>query len=514
MNLISVAHSATAPAQTGWVKHWRDLDNPDGALRALLDSAWQSASALRGTEVVAAAAMLRQAFLQQDRFRHGFPCDEVETLLALGSLWEDDVDEAMRRAQTVSARGTGVRYRPVLATIMKLGFWRTRDFMPFYELSRGKAPHGNAMSLLTAIVNLSVEAAAEAEQLRFKLAEHLARDALLLCNKSGEIEAQASLLPTSVLAQLHYEAGSVDEADALLRGRLAAIEASGAIESALIAYILSAKIAAARGNQNVALLLLHRGEEIGVRRRWSRLVLHCKAEEVALRIHDARADLAEIALAQMKNFFCELDARSRNKDVDAWPLLAADLRLQIANGPSISTVQSLDDLRSAALRRNHPTLVVKLTILLSSALHSLGQVTRAQEELLAALHQGASTGLFRSFLDDMPFIEAGLKHLWRSPKARSLGHLGPYVGRLLAASMAPPLARKKFRTNHRLVESLSTRETIILRLMSLGLSNKSIARELQVTPETVKSHAKHIFIKLASKNRAEAASRATELGLI
>jgi DNA-binding CsgD family transcriptional regulator len=50
--------------------------------------------------------------------------------------------------------------------------------------------------------------------------------------------------------------------------------------------------------------------------------------------------------------------------------------------------------------------------------------------------------------------------------------------------------------------------------MSLGLSNKSIARELQITPETVKSHAKHIFIKLASKNRAEAVSRATELGLI
>jgi DNA-binding CsgD family transcriptional regulator len=133
---------------------------------------------------------------------------------------------------------------------------------------------------------------------------------------------------------------------------------------------------------------------------------------------------------------------------------------------------------------------------------------------LAALHQGANTGLFRSFLDDMPLIQTCLKQLWRSPQAKGLGHLGPYVGHLLTASPVNPPARKKFRTNHRLVESLSTRETIILRLMSLGLSNKSVARELQVTPETVKSHAKHIFIKLASKNRAEAVSRATELGLI
>ena len=514
MNLLSVAHSATAPAQHGWVQHWRDLDDPDRKLRELLDSAWRAAGTLKGSDVISAAAMLRQASLQKDRFRHGFPDDEVETLLALGSLWEDDIDEAMRRAQTLSARGTSARYRPVLATIMKLGFWRMRDFMPFYELCRGKTPHGNPIALLTAIVNLSIEAAAEAEQLRFKLAEHLARDALLLCDKSGALETHASLLPTCVLAQLHYEAGCLDKADALLRGRLTAIETSGAIESALLAYILSARIAAARGNQNVALLLLQRGEEIGLQRRWSRLVLHCKAEEVALRIHDGRPDLAEIALAQLKHFFFELDAQNRCRDIDAWPLQMAELRLQLANGPCVGTVRSLDELRSAALRRNHPAMVEKLTILLASALYALGEVARAQAELLAALHQGANTGLFRSFLDEMPFIEPCLKQLWHAPEAGRLGHLGPYAGRLLAASSTNPPLRKKFRTNHRLVESLSTRETTILRLMSLGLSNKSIARELQVTPETVKSHAKHIFIKLASKNRAEAVSRATELGLI
>ncbi|MFK2874807.1 LuxR C-terminal-related transcriptional regulator [Dyella lipolytica] len=458
--------------------------------------------------------MLRHAYLQRNHFRQDFPCDEVETLLAMGSLWEDDIDEAMFRARSVLARGTGARYRSALGAVMKFCFWRTRDFMPFYELSRGKTPRSHASSLLMTTVNLSIEAAAEAEQLRFKLAERLATDALSLCNTSIESQAYASLLPTAVLAQLHYEAGAVDEADTLLRGRLTAIEESGAIESALIAYILSAKIAAARGNQNIALLLLHRGEEIGVQRRWSRLVLHCKAEEIALRIHEERADLAELALKQVRSFLGELDTKGRPKHVDAWPLQIASLRLQMANGPSVCTARSLDDLRNAALHRNHPALVVKLTILLSSALCSLGQVTRAHEELLAALRQGANVGLFRSFLDEMPLIETPLKQLWRSPEAKSLGHLGPYVGRLLTAPSVHPSARKKFRTNHRLVESLSTRETIILRLMSLGMSNKSIARELQITPETVKSHAKHIFIKLASKNRAEAVSRATELGLI
>ncbi|RUL72482.1 LuxR C-terminal-related transcriptional regulator [Dyella choica] len=514
MNLLPVPPLATHPAELGWPRHWHDLDDPDGALRVLLDSAWHAVATLKGTDVLAAMAMLRHAFRDRERFSRDFPCDEVETLLAIGSLWEDNAEEALLRAQSVLARGTGARYRSALATVMKFAFWRTRDFRPFYELSRGKAPRGNAMSLLIAIAELSVEAAAEAEQLRFKLAERLARDALALCNTPMQAETYASLLPTCVLAQLHYEAGAVDEADALLRGRLSAIEEAGAIESALIAYILSARIAVAKGNQNIALLLLQRGEETGVQRCWPRLVLRCKADEVALHLHESRLDLAEATFQQLQNFCGSLDTKIRPKGLDKWPSQMAELRLQMANGPATSTVKSLDELRSLALHHNHPALVVRLTILLSSALHTLGQTTQAHVELLAALHQGANAGLFRSFIDDMPLIEAPLKQLWRSSGARHLGHLGPYVGRLLAAPLLHSSTRKKFRTSHRLVESLSTRETIILRLMSLGLSNKSIARELQITPETVKSHAKHIFIKLASKNRAEAVSRATELGLI
>ena len=50
--------------------------------------------------------------------------------------------------------------------------------------------------------------------------------------------------------------------------------------------------------------------------------------------------------------------------------------------------------------------------------------------------------------------------------------------------------------------------------MSCGLSNKRIAQELQITPETVKSHVKGIFIKLAVQTRAHAVSTAGALGLL
>jgi len=61
---------------------------------------------------------------------------------------------------------------------------------------------------------------------------------------------------------------------------------------------------------------------------------------------------------------------------------------------------------------------------------------------------------------------------------------------------------------------LSTKETAVIRLMGRGLSNKSIARELHVAPETVKCHAKRIFFKLSAHTRAEAVARASAMGIL
>ena len=62
--------------------------------------------------------------------------------------------------------------------------------------------------------------------------------------------------------------------------------------------------------------------------------------------------------------------------------------------------------------------------------------------------------------------------------------------------------------------SLSIRERMIVRLMGDGLSNKRIARQLSIAPETVKSHAKSIFLKLTVQTRAQAVYRAATLSLI
>jgi DNA-binding NarL/FixJ family response regulator len=61
---------------------------------------------------------------------------------------------------------------------------------------------------------------------------------------------------------------------------------------------------------------------------------------------------------------------------------------------------------------------------------------------------------------------------------------------------------------------LSRRERSIIEFIANGHSNKQIARTLGVTPETVKTYVKRIFIKLSAETRLQAVVRAQSLGLL
>jgi DNA-binding CsgD family transcriptional regulator len=70
--------------------------------------------------------------------------------------------------------------------------------------------------------------------------------------------------------------------------------------------------------------------------------------------------------------------------------------------------------------------------------------------------------------------------------------------------------------NETALESLgiSAREREVLELLAAGRSNKEIARHLDVSPNTVKTHVGNLFGKLAVRRRTQAISRARELGIL
>ena len=81
---------------------------------------------------------------------------------------------------------------------------------------------------------------------------------------------------------------------------------------------------------------------------------------------------------------------------------------------------------------------------------------------------------------------------------------GRYMTEALAQCMAESLTR----------QPLTTRETDVLRLLAVGQCNKTIARELEISSSTVKSHVQAILRKLSAASRTEAISLADRRGLL
>ncbi len=486
--------------------------NPSAPFQTL-DAVWEAVRRLNGEEVLDATKLLEPLLTDGQWLLGRSYQSEVQALVAIGYICKDDFHHAIALARHAADHREAARFHSILLTILRFGYWRTRNFEALYGLSRPRFSRASHISALSQIFNLSIEAAAEAEQLRFKLAERLAKDAVELSHQLMGPESNPSLLPICVLANLAYESDAIDEADLLLRGRMATIDHFLALDGALLGVSVTTKVALARGNVSLALLMLRKGEEIGIRRMWPRLVSYCASEEIAIHIRENRMDMALNALAKTEAWVESLSDHWAQRSIEASPLDVARYRIALELGQFDLAVQGFRRLRDSMVNRNHPLLMVKLTVLLAGSLFRAGQEDTAKDELLGALQLGAGAGLFRTFVDEMPLIDCCLREIRLSLTAGA-AHLNPYVRGLLSAVGSPAVDRKKSNLNHALADVLSARETIILRLISLGMSNKIIARELHIAPETVKSHAKRIFIKLSTKTRAEAVARANEFGLI
>lgn len=67
--------------------------------------------------------------------------------------------------------------------------------------------------------------------------------------------------------------------------------------------------------------------------------------------------------------------------------------------------------------------------------------------------------------------------------------------------------------DHAPIEPLSPREREVLQLMAHGASNRTLARDLVISPATVKKHVSNILRKVGARNRTEAVRHGRRLGL-
>jgi len=164
--------------------------------------------------------------------------------------------------------------------------------------------------------------------------------------------------------------------------------------------------------------------------------------------------------------------------------------------------------------------------LAGSAESAVTAIRRYQPQLIlvsTSLEGRSSVELCRWITDSMPHIKVVLTSgEGRIPRAlaQSLGAVGAFSKHMPRAAIleALKLVAEGGQVFPKSLAAagvqLSRRELDVLQHVASGLSNPETASTLNLSRHTVKQHTSAVYRKLGVRNRAEAANRARELGLL
>lgn len=188
-------------------------------------------------------------------------------------------------------------------------------------------------------------------------------------------------------------------------------------------------------------------------------------------------------LAREPEFSVVAEAADGFEGIKAVAATQPDVVLLDLNMPGISGVEAI-----GAIRKEAPAAqIVMLT------------VSEDAQNLLAALRGGASGYLLKNI--DSEFLVAAIRRAADGDSVISPEMTGKLVEEVRGNVKPAP------------DDILSAREREILAHIARGMSNKEIARELDVAESTVKIHVQHILRKLNLASRVQAALWAVENGV-
>jgi ATP/maltotriose-dependent transcriptional regulator MalT len=480
----------------------------------LLVRAWRSLIELRIDDALATLGKFEDEIARADDSVAFRSREFAKVLRAVLLVLRSQDDATVRTALDVLEKRHQLGGKsPALAAALRVGYWKVRDFDRYYAVPRLKhaVPTHRSTHGLATIIGPTFEAVVEAEQLRLAIATRLARSAHVRAvsrfGKRSPVTARAAV----ILAGLLYEEGHCDGLDTLVMESLAEVRTSGDDESAMRGYRVLARLAARRGDTEFAFLILKEAEVLAAARDWPGMMAESLMLRTQLLIKEGRTRDAVICTERIETL-----ARNHSCDDALQASLAlARAHVLIATGDVRRGAMILRELKAVSSCKRNSYWALQLSVQLADALLGCGDHAEGRAMLIQSLQVGARAGVYQTFVDAGAHVAEFLLSLNHATPldSRLPPELRPYIGSILA-DRAQQRAHTLPNRASRVTESLSPREHSVLRSMSYGLSNKRIAQELQIAPETVKSHVKGIFIKLAVQTRAHAVSTAGALGLI
>lgn len=342
-----------------------------------------------------------------------------------------------------------------------------------------------------------------------RLAENLLRPALAAAeNDLGRRHPVVCML-AALLATAVWESDHPDEAAALLANRLDVLARSGLPDAVMLGYRTAARIAAAEGAENRAFELLDAMHAIGLNRHLPRLCVTSLADQVRLHARRFRPETSRALCARIDALLASDQVpkgRLWRRSVE-WLQYLSHANAAIAAQDWRRALEPLERAAELTQSMQYGRARIEVMALRAFALDRSGE--RSVPLLKEAIGLAQTFGLERLFKDAHPALGEWVRQVTADQTETSIATQHKAV---IAAPMQAPRPAGTPRAIPSL--ALTPKEREVLELLARNLSNKEIARAMQIGEETIKWHLKNLFNKLDAGTRKQVVRRAEMLGLL
>ena len=484
-----------------------------GQYEVRLAIAWGLSLALRFDEALKLATDI-EGDIAAMRLPESDLLHECQAIRSVAIVLKDDSERALPLAQDCMNRSSDPWTANVASNVVRLSHMKAGNLKQFHATPW--IPYSveeDRRNVFASVYRHCLNGLAEERQTRLAAADGHYREGLRIAEQDVGPNSIAAALPASLIARIKYEQGQLDEAEAWVIDRASLISSGTMLDCVWSAYFVLARVATARMNFERARTLLERAENQGIARDWGRLSAGAIAEQARLYMNDGRLDEAAACVDRLERLARKYPApRPCAWSEIEWYHKLARAHLLGQQARSDEAIAILQQLQGEAEAMQHRQFLIRIAIRLSAVQLSSGKVAEAASRFRRVLAACAAAGLYQTVLDEGPIISDLLQTTRESGNVTT--DMLPYVDRLVAGLQRAGQDRLAPTSGARILSALSPRETDILKLIAEGLSNKEIARSLDIGPETVKSYLKSVFTKLGVERRAQAVSRAQTLGLV
>jgi serine/threonine-protein kinase PknK len=299
-------------------------------------------------------------------------------------------------------------YRYDLDEVNRLRAWAA----PFYERS------GDAFSVVN---GLCFTGLANHLLLDIPAAQNCFRKALKIAKRSGGSHSYTARLASSLLGELLYERGDLDEAGRLLDEGYKIGPEGGSVDFKIARYVIGARIKALQGDRHAAVQRLDEATRVARALSLNRLQAMAEHERIRLGL-PPHPEFGPMPVTSYE---------ARRQPVDAMDEIA----VQFEEASAIRTLITEDDPASRELAcrwaqewvdrlaaENRPQAMLRARRLLGACLAAAGRVDEAKATIATVAAQCAQLGMLRYLVDGGPHVVAILSELhadrqagwWRS----------------------------------------------------------------------------------------------------